>query len=362
MRWCVKRIIFSKILFLKINIILSVKKIVVMPIKNEGWILDCSLSCASLWADHIIVADQSSTDNSAKICQSYKKVIYILNEATNLDQSYARQILLEKTRDLFGNDNIILALDADEILSSNFINNQDFNGIVDKLNPGQSLKLHWVMVFDELSKYINDKKSVWTNNYKHFIFRDDGKYNFSNKKTSEPRMPDEYTKNSFYYDEVKVLHLQFIDMERMLSKQRRYRMADYLEKQNFLKAVKVNRMYFITKKLSDLRKDVLPVNWLNNYDNINLKIKTEYLYWFDFEVLKIFKQYGIKLFSWLDIWDIDWDKKRLVAIEQGYGSEIPDYKINDPRNILQKIYHKKLQNFLSDNSLIYKLFKLIRLK
>lgn len=32
------------------------------PVRNEVWILDRFLKAASFWADHIIIADQMSTD------------------------------------------------------------------------------------------------------------------------------------------------------------------------------------------------------------------------------------------------------------------------------------------------------------
>ncbi len=43
------------------------------PIKNEAWILDRFLKCASLWADYIIIADQQSTDSSIEIAKNILK-------------------------------------------------------------------------------------------------------------------------------------------------------------------------------------------------------------------------------------------------------------------------------------------------
>jgi ribosomal silencing factor RsfS len=56
------------------------KKIVLMPIKNEDWILNFSLSQISKWADYIIIADQNSIDRSIEICKRFKKVSIIKNE------------------------------------------------------------------------------------------------------------------------------------------------------------------------------------------------------------------------------------------------------------------------------------------
>ncbi|GAG56902.1 unnamed protein product, partial [marine sediment metagenome] len=47
------------------------KIICLTPVKNEAWILDNFIKCASLWADHIIIADQDSTDDARKIAKKY---------------------------------------------------------------------------------------------------------------------------------------------------------------------------------------------------------------------------------------------------------------------------------------------------
>ncbi len=233
-----------------------------MPVKNEDWILEFSLQCASLWVDNIIVADQNSTDTTPMICNKFDKVICVKNELSNLDQSHARQILLNKARELFGTDNIIIALDADEILSANVLNNINFDSQVCNLLPGESMILQWIMLSKDIHSHIVEKNSIWSANFKHFIFRDDGKLNFSNKKTSEPRMPEDYMRKSVKNNEIKVLHFHFLDFERMLSKQRRYRIFDFLEQSTLKKAIKINRMYFETKNISQPETTKLSKEWL----------------------------------------------------------------------------------------------------
>ena len=58
------------------------KLICLTPVLNEAWILDRFLKCASIWADHIIISDQGSTDGSVEIAKQYKKVIFIDNNKT----------------------------------------------------------------------------------------------------------------------------------------------------------------------------------------------------------------------------------------------------------------------------------------
>ena len=56
------------------------KLICLPPVLNEAWILERFIKCASLWADHIIIADQGSTDGSVEIAKRYEKVIFIDNQ------------------------------------------------------------------------------------------------------------------------------------------------------------------------------------------------------------------------------------------------------------------------------------------
>ena len=96
------------------------KKIVIMPVKNEEWILETSLASSSLWADYIIVADQNSTDKTQEICKKFEKVIYIQNKDTNFNESERRKLLLKEARK-FWSDNLIFYIDADEIVSANIL-------------------------------------------------------------------------------------------------------------------------------------------------------------------------------------------------------------------------------------------------
>ena len=129
-----------------------------MPVKNEDWILDFSLSCASLWADHIIVADQNSTDRTPDICRSFEKVILINNNEVKLNMSFARQLLLDKARE-FGTDNILFCLDADEVLSANNADDIIFQNTLNNLLPGQSIALEWLNLWGNLNTIRKD--GIW---------------------------------------------------------------------------------------------------------------------------------------------------------------------------------------------------------
>ena len=72
--------------------------IVLTPVRNEAWVLHAFLKATSLWADHIIIADQMSTDGSREIYPQYEKVIVIDNPRTEMHQARTRQLLFEAAK------------------------------------------------------------------------------------------------------------------------------------------------------------------------------------------------------------------------------------------------------------------------
>lgn len=94
------------------------KKIVLTPTKNEEWIIELFLKITSLFADHIIIADQFSTDKTVEIAKKFPKVIIIENDNTEYDEQYRQKLLIDKARSLFPGNNLLLALDADEIITA----------------------------------------------------------------------------------------------------------------------------------------------------------------------------------------------------------------------------------------------------
>jgi hypothetical protein len=91
--------------------------ICMMPCRNEDWVLERSLACALLWADHIVVGDQRSTDRSRDIIRSFPTAVLIDNPATTYNIGPARLLLLAEARKIPG-PRMLMALDANEILSA----------------------------------------------------------------------------------------------------------------------------------------------------------------------------------------------------------------------------------------------------
>lgn len=313
------------------------KKIVLMPVKNEDWILEYSLSCASLWADFIIVADQDSTDNTREICKKFQKVICIKNDSP-FHSGGVRRLLLEEARKIPWN-NLLFSLDADEVISSNLLDAWVIDKLTESIAPGDCVLLQWVNLWGDVNSYRNDN-SVWSHSWKHFVFYDNREYDYDfvhliNDHSS--RVPwKSIQQKEVKNEDIKVIHFQFLWKERMLSKQRRYRVHDLIQqKNNFYNNLKLNYKYFPTKIDEKVYPDPIDQYWLLEYKNNGISTdQIQFItntYWYDEYVLEKFQEFWVHYFKYLDIWDTDWGKKA-----SSLGMQLT---IKDPRNPFIKTYH-----------------------
>ena len=323
------------------------KKIVVMPVKNEDWILEKTLSAISLWADHIIIADNNSTDETIEICKKYSKVNVIKNEAV-YHNSNVRKELLDAARN-FDGYNFIMSLDADEIPTTHILNG-NFWDKISSLKPGDSINLQWVMLWRSIYNY-RDDNSVWSNNWKVFGFLDNRKFEFDtlnviNDHTS--RVPSSALTYINKFETPKILHFQFANWDRMLSKHRHYRVVELIQRGNYAKTIyDINRLYYDSKNESELQLVNTPEEWFQLYiDNgidLNQINLSDAIHWYDIEVINHFQNYGLKKFKWLDIWDVDWEAIRKLTKSNNIK---PKKKFIDPRNFIIKKYHKNQLYFV----------------
>jgi glycosyltransferase involved in cell wall biosynthesis len=330
------------------------KLIATIPVRNEEWILERNLQTLSHFCDVIIVADQQSTDMTTEVCRGYDRVVIIHNTSPllNAELSGSRQLMLNAARDYDGM-NIILAVDADEIVTATVLDSVAWQNALDALQPGRSLLLQWIILWRDPGRYRNDA-SVWSNNWKQFVFRDDRQTDFSSFPEQGPRIPSPFAEKALRLDEVKVLHYQFVSWQRMLSKQRHYRVLErivYPDKST----VEINGLYVITRDERNMVLEDVPAEWVTPWQErgIDLEHFAEApLYWYDVEVLRFFRQYGVQCFAALDIWDVDWEQKRQLALAQDQDG-MPDEPINDPRSWSLRRYHAYLRENYHTPRLVY---------
>jgi glycosyltransferase involved in cell wall biosynthesis len=299
------------------------------PVRNEAWCLDVFLKCASLWADHIIIADQNSTDGSREIAKKYSKVILIENNEDEMHQAKTRSLLFSEGRKIPG-DKVFVALDADELFSGNFLETADWGKIINS-RPGQLFNFKWANVTEDKKNYwIADKWMLWA-------YHDDGTEFPLDKYIHEWRMP--WPKNAHPEDvwisDFYVLHLQFINVKRTESKQRFYQCITKV-KEPETDLITLYRHYHYKHKqrgrLMPFDENLISYytkNGISVFDNLVL---TETYFYYDTLVVNYFNKYGLADFKYLDIWDKSWRNSMNSVM-----------KIEDPRNGFIKLLHSYLR-------------------
>ena len=307
------------------------KIICLTPVKNESWILEKFLMAASLWADHIIIADQLSDDGTREIARKFEKVVLINNPSVEFNEPERQKLLIEAARKIEG-PRLLITLDADEFLTANFHDSDEWEYIM-HASPGTVIGFSWVNLKPDLTKYWSpDRHFPWG-------FMDDGSEHTGDVIHST-RIPIPINSMKIDLEEIKVLHYQYTDWERMASKHRWYQCWEVLNRPKrsaFEIYEQYHHMYEV--KESDLLE--VKTEWFDHYlvNNINIKsVKMEGIYWWDREVLRYFQRYGTKMFRKLDIWDTDW--KMLADHFKIEG----DMTSNDPRNYLDKLIHAWLKS------------------
>lgn len=325
-----------------------------MPTRNDAWILEKSLSALNLWADLIIVADQSSADETLEICNKFSKVKVIQNTET-FHSTRVRQKLLDEARKTAG-EKIIFNIDSDEFLTSEIFSETVWQNFF-RHPPGTGFELQWLNLWQS-PLYYRDDNSIWSNSWKSFVFIDSPDLNYVNRyglNDHNPRVPSGPRQKIVRLEYPKVLHYQFVNLQRMLSKQRFYRVQDYLQKPGFFSAMRINRMYFASKAREQIKLSPVKPEWLEAYRQHNTDI-TDIVdlgpYWYDYEVLGWFREHKPGFFKWLDIWDINWEELRQKVLEAGKPATLPEAVIKDPRNFFLKMLHRNFGFFVRVLNLI----------
>ena len=296
------------------------------PVRNEAWILDRFLKAASLWADHIIIADQMSTDGSREIALKYDKVKIIDNPDEEYDEAKRQKLLIKEARKIEG-PRLLITLDADEIFSPNILASAEWLTLLNS-KPGTVFCFKW-------ANFCPDLKLMWISNYLVFGYMDDGYQGHSENIIHSPRIPNPQNFNVLYLNNIKIIHFQYTDWHRMQHKHRYYQVV---EKINFPQksALDIIRTYHHMYSIPKEEKIEIPEEWITEYNKLGVDITSLYCEpenWFEKQILKIIRENGASKFRKLRIWDINWARKA-----EHYGiANIEIYK--DPRKKIDKIIH-----------------------
>jgi predicted O-methyltransferase YrrM len=275
--------------------------------KNEEILIEQCLRSLSAYTDAIVLYDDGSNDGTVKIAKNLQrecKVESIIgNDKWTYNEHNYRSKLLEEGRRIGGTH--FIALDADEIFTSNLMDKDYLRSRILSLKPQEQISLVWIQLWRTLYDYRHDG-SVWTDNYKPFIFCDDRTSGYADIKFHLGRTPNanwkSYRVPGYEYG---VMHFQFVNWRNLLIKQAWYRCLERIN--NPLKPVAdINKLYAPSKNEDGLGVLHAPAKWFLNYRQFDAKIYERPEVWREKDVLKWIDEYGKGYFAELDIWDIDW--------------------------------------------------------
>lgn len=271
------------------------KTIVLIPTKNEDWILESTLKNTAPHVDMIIVADQNSTDRTVEICSKFLNVKVIKNPNEG-HSNKVRWLLLDEARKE-GSNNLIICIDADEMISPNGIKEMQVNA----KNPGDVFRLKWIQLWKSPSEYMEE--GVWKDNFKiiGFVDSDSNEYKKDlviNDHTS--RVPDSNIGKIFEVS-YPLLHFHFIAWKRNQLKQAWYRCTELMAgKRN---AKRINNTYRVTLLSESATSMPVPSKWTEGLD-IPRGFENATSQFHLTEIIGFFDKYGIEFFEDLQIWHI----------------------------------------------------------
>jgi hypothetical protein len=294
------------------------------PIKNEAWILERFLTATSLWADHIIIADQMSTDGSREIAQKFSKVVLIENNSDEYNEPERQKLLINEARKIEGHK-LLIAIDADEMFTPNILWSEEWKNAL-SAKPGTLIKFQWANLKP-------DFKTMWYGDYFPWGYMDDGQEHTENNKIHSGRIPMPQNSINLELKDIKLMHFQYTNWKRMESKHNWYQCYERVLYPH-RSAVDIFRGYHHMYSLKKEQILQLPIEWINDYENLGINIVSkvnEDKIWFDEKTLDLMDEYGVTYFKNIAIWKRDWQK-----IAKTYKRlNFKHYK--DPRTILDKI-------------------------
>ena len=296
------------------------------PVKNEAWILDRFLACASLWADHIIIADQMSDDGSREIARAHPKVTLVDNRSAAFNEPQRQQLLLDAARRIEG-PRLLVALDADEMLTANVLTSPEWNRVLDA-PPGTVIRFRWVNLRP-------GARSYWSPAYRFpWGIVDDGSGHVG-REIHSPRIPAPPGAPEIALDEIKVLHYQYTNWARMRSKHRWYQCWERLNN-SARHPIDIYRQYHHMYAIP--RRDIHPVpaEWMAGYEALGIdmsRVTREDGYWWDRELASWLVEHGPATFKREAIWEVD---------SPAWKVRIGNLPLTDPRGAADRLFQKWL--------------------
>jgi Glycosyl transferase family 2 len=271
-----------------------------MPVRNEGWVIEHSLTCLSAFCDVILVSDQDSDDESREICRRFPKVV-LLESSQRLVCEQARWRLLDAARDYEG-CNLLWCTDADELMSP-ALATRFTAAQLGNLEPGTIVECLYYHLWNRPDRYRSAGAS-YAPYWKEIALRDDRRMDYSRLRRlplHEARVPIEGAAARVRAENLPVLHLQWLLAERNQMKQAWYRCREWLDGEK--PGAAINAFYAVTLPDAAVPTADVPPAWVADVTMPDLSIDRVPC-WQEREVRGWFDERSPAFFEPLEIWHI----------------------------------------------------------
>ena len=300
------------------------KIVVITPVKDEEWVLDRFLWACSRFADHVLILDQHSTDKSLEICSRYPKVKVLSNPSTEYDESLRSKLLVEGARRLFGEGNLLVAFDADEIPTYPSLDERVWTNLK-KLPPGTHI------CFEKPEMFSLPNRCVRTVSTFPYSFIDDGS-SMEGCLIHSRRTPGNPANPHYYSSSIILMHFARVRWQEYCARQVVYCMIENIRK---TKNHRVRTCYYAPEFFTRFGSDscvAIPIEWTTGYVEAGVDIlgyTSSRFNGFHLRALRLFAEHGVKRFKFDPIWWESWEEARLYFLKVG-ASGIPQSPIRQP--------------------------------
>jgi len=280
------------------------KIIVITPVRNEAWVLGAFLICTSSWADHIILADHHSEDETREIAKKYEKVILIDNPTFEWYESECRARLLEEACKIPG-DKVIFGLDADEFLSEGFEKTESWQKIIHS-QGNEIFCFNWLNLYDDFrTAEYTDMHFEWA---AHFDGTVDVVAEYRKRETHAvhcARVPCLEVCQYINVDDFWVVHLAKLNHEKVRQKNDFYQVTWVDKNKEKHNPISMYRGYskFYPDQLAHLETPVKLCRMGDDRDYSSLVQTADYGRHYVDEMVRVFQREGTAKFAKLCIWD-----------------------------------------------------------
>lgn len=279
--------------------------IVVTPVRNEAWVLDAFLTCASSWADIIILADQHSTDGSREIASKYNKVVLVDNNAQEMNQATARLLLFNEVDKIEG-DKIVFALDADEFLTKDFEKTEGWKRILAS-KSNELFCFKWMNLYGDYKTVVSEGNFMeWACHFTEGTGIADLYRRCEERSIHEMRVPCLPTDEVSYVEiaDIKFIHLARLNLVRQKNKEDFYQVSSVAKLKKRISAVSAYRSYHHPNPNTVSLEQPVGLYAKGTDENHSALVKQEdYGSYYIDEMKAIFDRDGYGKYLKLDIWD-----------------------------------------------------------